>query len=362
MAENINNEEQPIIVKKIIKKAGHGGGHGGAWKVAYADFVTAMMCLFLILWLINVDPSSKAAVASFFKQPTQTGPMQGNMFIFGGAKKPADPGKFEGGSSFLEYAKQVLSEANKKDINEQMKKELQKELELSADEDLLEKVEFNLVDKGILIEIKDSTKVETFESGSATLTEQAKTIIDKLSLILRKRNSPIIVAGHTDGKEFGYGNYDNWNLSTDRAIAVKTRMTFAGLEKSRFARVEGYADSQPKNEESPGAPENRRITLLLLQEGEIDNLMPEYLNEEEELGKEIMSEKSEEAEHKKAGEFDASKYASTGSRDTRPLSLEEIKRKKAREAFRKANPTPAPAEGGGGHGAPAPKPSGGGGH
>lgn len=335
----MDDQEEPIIIKKIIKKAGHGGAHGGAWKVAYADFVTAMMCLFLLLWLVNVDPSSKAAVSSFFKQPTTRGPIEGNIFIFGGAKRPTDPGKFDGGASFLDFQKLIITEENKKEIQKLIQKELQKELELSSDEELLNRVEFNLVDKGILIEIKDSENYETFKSGSASLSQAARNLIDKLAIVLRNRISPIVVSGFTDSTKFSYGNYDNWNLSSDRAIAVKSRLVFGGVNTTRFARVEAYADTQLKNPDVPLAAANRRITILLLQDEEKENLLPKYINKQDDLGKEVKNELQKDAQIKKSGEFNIKEYTSTGSKKHLPLSLEEIKRKKAREAFRRKFPT-----------------------
>ncbi len=344
MAEKTAENEEPIIIKKIIKKGGHAAAHGGAWKVAYADFVTAMMCLFLLLWLINVDPSAKSAISSYFKQPTQSGPIDGNIFIFGGAKRPGNPGKLEGGSSFLEFQKLVLDGNNKKEMQKKMQQEMKEQLEMTADEDLLDKIEFNLVESGILIEIKDSDELESFRSGSAALTEQATTIIDKLANVMRDKISPIIVAGHTDSKQFNYGNYDNWNLSTDRAIAIKTRLIYGGINKTRFARVEGYADTQPKDPDVPLSPSNRRMTILLLQEGELEKLKPVYIDAQDDLGKLVKEQKILESQLKQKGEYSAEEYAKkSGGRPTQPLTLEELKRKKEREAFRKRNPPSAEA-------------------
>lgn len=360
MADEEKLEDEPVIIKKIIKKVGHGGAHGGAWKVAYADFVTAMMCLFLLLWLVNVDPSSKAAISSFFKEPSTSGPLSGNIFVFGGAKKPADPGKFDGGASFLDFQKLIITEANKREIAKLLKKELLEELETEADKELLNNVEFNLTKKGILIEIKDSDTREVFRKGSSALTDQARKIIDGLSKLLRTRVSPIIVAGHTDGAPFNYGNYDNWNLSVDRAISVKNRLIYGGMLKERFARIEGYSNTQPKHPDVPDSAANRRITLLLLQDGELDKLKPDYIFEEDKYGKEAKKLKKEESKLKKAPGFDIKKYKSTAGKIERPLTLEEIKQKKSREAFRSKFPTgrgsnvirpgEAPADhGGGGH-------------
>jgi chemotaxis protein MotB len=360
MADEEKLEDEPVIIKKIIKKVGHGGAHGGAWKVAYADFVTAMMCLFLLLWLINVDPSSKAAISSYFKEPSTSGPLSGNIFVFGGAKKPADPGKFDGGASFLDFQKLIITEANKKEIAKLLKKEMLEDLETEADKELLESVEFNLTKKGILIEIKDSEHREVFRKGSSALTDPARKIVDELSKLLRNRISPIVIAGHTDGASFSYGNYDNWNLSVDRAISVKNRLVYGGMLKERFARIEGYADTQPKHPDVLDSAANRRITILLLQEGELDKLKPDYIFEEDKYGKELKQEKKQESLLKQKPGFDIKEYRATAGKIEKPMTLEEIKRKKAREAFRNKFPNgrgsnvikpgeAAADQGGGGH-------------
>jgi chemotaxis protein MotB len=363
-------EQPPIIIKKIIKKAGHGGHHGGAWKVAYADFVTAMMCLFLLLWLVNVDPSSKSVIADFFRQPTQTGPMDGNVFIFGGAKKPADPGKFDGGASFLEFQKLVLTGDNKEEVRKLILKDFKEEVEMEADKELFDRVKLSLVKEGILIEIKEEDKNPLFNSGSTVLTAAAMTIIDKLTYAIKDKVAPMVIAGHTDGTKYKFGRYDNWNLSTDRAHAIRQRMIFAGLDKKLIAKVEGYADTQLKLPEVPLASINRRITLLLLQQDEKDSLKPKYLNpldEHEEYTKEDLYQESElkqtpyssrapedvedretakandeGSKHEQSAKHDQAVYVSpTAGKINKPPTLEELRRKKERAVMRKTNPPSA---------------------
>ena len=168
------DDEQPIIVKKIIKKGGHGGHHGGAWKVAYADFVTAMMCLFLLLWLINVDPATKSAVSEIFKQPTTSGPIDGNVYVFGGAKRPGEEGQFQGGASFMQFEKLKLTEENKERVKEIIQTEFKESLELSIDQDMKDAVSFHVTEKGILIEIQEAKDGSLFTSGSSVATSFAK--------------------------------------------------------------------------------------------------------------------------------------------------------------------------------------------
>lgn len=339
MADDALKEEEPIIVKKIIKKVSHGGSHGGAWKVAYADFVTAMMCLFLLLWLVNVDPSAKSAISQVFKQPSTSGPLSGNIFVFGGAKKPGESGRFDGGASFLEFQQLKLTEENKKEIKKTLEKELLKELDVESDNELKEKIEMHLVEEGILIELKDTEKQGFFSKGSATLTYEAKAIVDKLGNLLRSKLCYLIISGFTDGTSFEFGNYDNWNLSTDRAIAVKSRLTFSGVNKTRFSRVEGYADTQHKAPGIPLSPINRRITILLLQEGQKNKLLPTYLNNDDNLGKEVKLQRANEAEIKqKVLRNERKLKRSTGGKRRSPMTLDEIRRKKARETFRTRHP------------------------
>ncbi len=372
MSGTEQQEEQPIIIKKIIKKAGHGGAHGGAWKVAYADFVTAMMCLFLLLWLVNVDPSVKKTISEFFRQtPIQGGPLAGNVFVFGGAKRPADPGQFDGGASFMQFERKVITEANKKAIAELIKKELKHELEVNAGDDLFNKVDFSLTEDGILIDVKAMEGFSLFQSGSASLTRDAKKILDNLTVSIRKKAAPIIVGGHTDSADYGYGNYDNWDLSSDRANAVRRRLYYSGLSKGRILRVEGYSDTQLKFPDKPLDASNRRITILLMQKDKVESVKPKYLNEDDKYSY-LKTEKKYEAlikqdklsvnhgqglhkelsSHGAHGLPDAdashsSHLSATAGKLYKPVSLEDLRRQKSRKEFNLN--APAKKEVGGGH-------------
>ncbi|MCH2227210.1 MAG: flagellar motor protein MotB [Candidatus Caenarcaniphilales bacterium] len=343
------DDEQPIIVKKIIKKGGHGGHHGGAWKVAYADFVTAMMCLFLLLWLINVDPATKSAVSEIFKQPTTSGPIDGNVYVFGGAKRPGEEGQFQGGASFMQFEKLKLTEENKERVKEIIQTEFKESLELSIDQDMKDAVSFHVTEKGILIEIQEAKDGSLFTSGSSVATSFAKKIIDKLSGILRNNTSSMILAGHTDGQNYSLGSYDNWNLSTDRAHTVRARMEFDGINESRFVRVEGYADQQLKYPASPYDSMNRRITITLFQEEELQKLK----QEQEDLVVNtpiVRAEQVKEQAVKRSGDKlkDFRKYVQKSAGKTAPTNdLSTIKRRKKRAAYYAKYTL---TESGGGHG------------
>jgi chemotaxis protein MotB len=364
------SDEQPIIVKKIIKKGGHAGHHGGAWKVAYADFVTAMMCMFLLLWLVNSDPSTKAAVAEAFKQPTQTGPMQGNVFVLGGAKNPGEEGQLVGGASFLQFEKLKLTGENKERVKQIIQSEFKESLEISLGEEMLENVNFHTVDDGILIEIQETKNHALFSSGSAVPTDYVKKIVDTLAAILRNNASSMLVAGHTDSNNYGVGSYDNWNLSTDRAQIVRKRLEFDGISPQRFIRVEGYADTQLKFPADPSASMNRRITLTLLQE-EVLIEMRKQQKDLETMTPLVKAEKKKEEELKRSGTKpeDFKKYLEkSGGKSEKPLDLGDLAQKKRRQEYyekyaveksssshgggeaKEAAPAAKPAEGhGGGH-------------
>jgi chemotaxis protein MotB len=334
------NEEQPVIIKKLIKKVGHAGHHGGAWKVAYADFVTAMMCLFLLLWLVNADPSSKAVIAEYFRQPSTSGPTDGNVFVFGGAKKPTDPGRFEGGSSFLEFEKLSLTRENKEQIRKLIEEEFKKQLESTVDDELYDRVKISLTEDGILIELKENDQEPLFNSGSSSLTTSAIRIVDKLSIALRNKTAPIIISGHTDSQKYQLGAYDNWNLSTDRAHAVRKRALYAGIDPKRIVEVAGYADTQLKLPEAPFASINRRITLLLLQEGEEQKLKPKYINPEEEneiLQRDLTVELAIRKESEMENSSEDYIRKSAGKPKSHP-TLEELRRIKKIRERKKSNP------------------------
>ncbi len=282
MAE-ANNKEQPIIVKKIIKKAGGHGHHGGAWKVAYADFVTAMMALFMLLWIVNMDPSAKSAIADFFKEPVQTGPMQGTNAVLGGSTKPGEPGPMDGGASFFKFRQLKITQQNQEEVAKEMKKEIERRLGQSEFKALLKSVEIKATDRGILVEIHEEKGKPLFKSGSTTFTEETKALIASIAEIIKGSNNKMIVSGFTDAARYGNGSYDNWNLSVDRAQTLRKHLISRGVERERLARVEGYADTQLKAPETPYASINRRLTILLLNDVGLQNLIPDEPTAEERL-------------------------------------------------------------------------------
>ncbi len=280
MADKTTNEEQPIIINKIIKKVGGHGHHGGAWKVAYADFVTAMMALFMLLWIVNMDPSAKSVIADFFKEPVQTGPMKGTNAVLGGSTKPGDPGPMDGGASFFKFRQIKINQQNQEEVAKQMKDELERKLSQPEYKVLLKSVEIKATDKGVLIELHEEKGKPLFRSGSTTFTPEARILVDAISEVVKTSSNKMIVSGFTDAARYGTGNYDNWNLSADRAQTLRRQIISRGVERERLAKVEAFADTQLKAPQTPYASINRRLTILLLNDIGLKNLLPKELNAE----------------------------------------------------------------------------------
>lgn len=250
-------KEQKLIIKKIKKVSGE-GHHGGSWKVAYADFVTAMMAFFLLLWLITmVSPEKRAKVAAYFK----------HFSIFE-----------QGGSSFMEKSSEVFSEAGEssKKIPYEMfgqgtpsiKPEEFKEAIKRAIEDKLsdirDQVIVDIFEGGVRIQLVDKEGKPMFDLGSSTPTPIAKRILQVIGDNIKSLSNPVAVEGHTDSLTYKSSSYSNWELSTERALTARKELERYGLDPSRITRVAGYADTVPFIKEDPKDPRNRRISIILM--------------------------------------------------------------------------------------------------
>lgn len=230
---------QPIIV--IKKKGGHGGHHGGAWKVAYADFVTAMMALFIVLWLMHASPEVQKAVGGYFRDPSGTASMTGTNVAGAGAGMTLD----------------------KKNI-EKLKEKLQKAIQQNPEFDKLKNnVEMTVTGEGLRIELVESEKGLFFESGQPFPTGLGKDLLVKLAQELSKISGPVALEGHTDSQRYGTENYTNWELSADRANAARRIMQTSGLKASQVSQVRGFADQQLRIPGKPEDPSNRRVSIIV---------------------------------------------------------------------------------------------------
>ena len=229
----------PIIIKK---KAGHGGHHGGAWKVAYADFVTAMMALFIVLWLMNSSKQLQVAVGGYFKDPT-------------GTSKKVGTNQSGSGENFS------LTRQNMADLKEQLQKSIHRITDL---ENLKKNIEMTVTAEGLRIELLESEKGTFFDSGSSALNQSGKEMLTLLAAELGKVPNHVSVEGHTDAKPFaGKGNYSNWELSADRANAARRLMQESGLRADQVSQVRGFADQRLRNKNDPQDASNRRISIIV---------------------------------------------------------------------------------------------------
>ena len=229
----------PIIIKKKIS---HGGHHGGAWKVAYADFVTAMMALFIVLWLLNSSDKVKKAVGGYFKDPTGTSKMVGSDMV--GA-----------GENFIVT----------KDNMEELKEQLQKSIREVPKFDKLENhIDMTVTNEGLRIELTESAAGTFFDSGSARMSSDGGDLLKLLGQELGKLPNHLAIEGHTDSKQYPPGAiYTNWELSADRANAARRLMQENGIHADQVTQVRGFADQKLRKLDAPMDPSNRRISLIV---------------------------------------------------------------------------------------------------
>lgn len=236
MSENL----QPIIV--IKKKVNHAGHHGGAWKVAYADFVTAMMALFIVLWLLNSSVQVRKAISAYFQDPSGTGEKSGSASSGTGETVSV-------GENDMEKLKDKLEQALKKS---------------PEFEKLKDYVTMSVTGEGLRVEMIESDKGIFFESGSGRPSEVGHELILRLGAELNKLPNDLLIEGHTDAKPFANGgDYSNWELSTDRANAARKLMEANGLAHGRVVQIRGFADQSLRDKKHPEAASNRRISVIV---------------------------------------------------------------------------------------------------
>jgi chemotaxis protein MotB len=227
----------------IRKKAAHGDSHhGGAWKVAYADFVTAMMALFIVLWLMNASKQVQLAVGGYFKDP------RGLAKVVGTNKNGAG-----------DYV------AMKKEDMQKLKDELLRSIHhLDPLDKLKNQIEITITQEGLRIELMESAKGTFFELGSAKPTPALIELLKVLSQELGKLPNRISIEGHTDSKPYSESRaYDNWDLSSDRANEARRIMQAEGIQPGQVSQVRGFADQRLRLAQLPEDPSNRRISLIV---------------------------------------------------------------------------------------------------
>ncbi len=230
----------PIIV--IKKKGAHAAAHGGAWKVAYADFVTAMMALFIVLWLLSSSRQVQEAVGGYFRDPTGTSRKVGS--------------DMQGAGENFSVSKDNMAE---------LKEELQKTMRQVPNFDKLKNhIDMTITSEGLRIELLESATSTFFDSGRPEPNKDGEDILAALSKELGTLPNKIAVEGHTDSKPYsGRNNYSNWELSVDRANAARRLMQQNGIREDQIIQVRGFADQHLRKADAPLDPSNRRVSLIV---------------------------------------------------------------------------------------------------
>jgi chemotaxis protein MotB len=231
---------RPIIV--IKKKAGHGGHHGGAWKVAYADFVTAMMSLFIVLWLLNTTPQIKKSIAGYFNDPRSAGKQTGSTSLGAGESVSID-------------------KQNVEKLKDEIEKAILKQADLTK---LSKQIDITVTGEGLKIDLIEEKGGTFFQSGSPQLSDNGVALLSLLSAQLKVLPNHLLIEGHTDAQPFaGGGEYSNWELSSDRANAARRLLQQDGIGPDQVSQVRGYADQMLRVPSNPLDPSNRRISLIV---------------------------------------------------------------------------------------------------
>ena len=249
----MNGNANIIIVKK--KKGAHTGHHGGAWKVAFADFMTAMMAFFMVMWLMAMKQDVKAAIASYFRDPGAFQSTKGSL-VGGG------PGALSGTPN--PTTTQIMEQAAR-DVLERAARRIREELEKDAAfKSLGKQVEVQMTKEGLRIELVDSAESMFFDSGSAHVKADTERMLGLIARELGNLNRPVIVEGHTDARPYaGTTGYTNWDLSTDRANSARRIMEASGLKPEQVQAVRGYADRHLRVAGDAFDSRNRRVSIVV---------------------------------------------------------------------------------------------------
>ncbi|WP_431287398.1 flagellar motor protein MotB [Roseateles chitinivorans] len=287
---------QPIIIKRV-KKGGH-AAHGGAWKIAYADFVTAMMAFFLLMWLLgSTTEGDKKGIADYFASPLKVA-------MFGGSGSGDASHIIKGGGQDLtRQTGQVKAgdvESPRKTINLKALKEEQRRAERVRLQQLKDKVEkiiaenpkiaalggqirLDMTREGLRIQIVDENNRPMFDSGSAVVKPYMRELLQELGNVLSEVPNRLTLEGHTDSQPFSAGErgYSNWELSADRANASRRELVAGGLPDARVLRVQGLASSKLLDTKDPKAQVNRRISIIVMNRDAEDAVLKNLPDEDE---------------------------------------------------------------------------------
>ncbi len=271
---------QPRIIIVRKKSSDHGDEHGGAWKVAYADFVTAMMALFIVLWLLSASEKVQKAVGGYFQDPTGKGKQTGSTTAGVGETLKLNKSELQQLKEKLEQAMQQIPEF----------------------QNMAKQIRMTITAEGLRIDLLETQRGLFFETGNPRPTEAGSELLKLLATELKKLPNKVAIEGHTDSTPFGRSDYSNWELSADRANAARRILSDSGIGDTRISQVRGFADQRLLLKNEPTNPSNRRISIIVRNAG---------LDQQEEIFAESKVEdtKSGPAEGKKAAEDEGKKAA-----------------------------------------------------
>jgi chemotaxis protein MotB len=290
--------DRPIIIKKI-KKGGHGGHHGGAWKVAYADFVTAMMAFFLLMWLINTtSPEQKRGIADYFAPASVSTSTSGSGGILAGTSMGDEGVKSEGAVKVLEQSapqppknvidqgassKQAASveQASEQSLRQALQKREEQSFQSAAESlrqamqnmpelaELSKQIQVDQTPEGLRIQLIDQEGRSMFEQGSTKPNDRARVMLRAVARVINQLPNRITIAGHTSASPNGAKSAGDWTLSAARADAARQILQEAGVDADRVYQVSGKAASDPLYPDDPTLAGNRRIAIVLLREAPV---------------------------------------------------------------------------------------------
>ena len=268
-------DPQPEVkIKFIKKKGGHAAAHGGAWKVAYADLVTALMAFFLLMWLLNsTNSNTKAGLSGYFQEgmaffQTDKGKAileaHGKGILPGGRGMAPTPGEGQGGPE-KPPPDDEAAQAKEREALESTAKAIEQAF---STEQLLQafkdQISMDFTDEGLRIQIQDKAAQVLFDSGSAQVKPYTMAILKEIAQELGKLPNRVVIGGHSDSYGYNVGARSNWELSAERANAARRVLESSGLQKGQVQRVTGYADTISLEGKEPKDPQNRRISIVVL--------------------------------------------------------------------------------------------------
>jgi chemotaxis protein MotB len=276
-----SNDKRPIVVKRIKKVVA--GGHGGAWKIAYADFVTAMMAFFLLMWLLgSTSKEDLAGISEYFKQPLTVAMMGGSsssesksMIKGGGQDMTRNKGEVRKGEIKpekkieLKTAEEILKMEKQKEVAKlkELKAGIEKSIDASPNlQQFKKQILLDITTEGLRIQIVDEKNRPMFRSGSAQLESYTKDILHEISKLLNQVPNKVSLSGHTDAQPYSMGNkgYGNWELSADRANASRRELIVGGMSDEKIVRVVGLSSAVLFDKIDPLNPINRRISIIVM--------------------------------------------------------------------------------------------------